>query len=182
MIAFARYDEACKFVDKMMKYANRHRDDIAHRTLVTTGDQFTWAAEAQVDVMLVSAHGPGSKLDEPVLGDGNGNRACLKSLGQTKPFAFGARAGIAWDACYTGQPAFRSELGRLSAPGIAHVAPTGMIRWRHSVHMARKIIDELLAPGSPPVTPASFAAAAAKAAASSRIKLWHGPLGAGNPS
>ena len=58
MIAFAGYDEACMFVDKMEKHANRHRDGIAYTTIV---DQFIWAAQAVADLMLVSAHGPASK-------------------------------------------------------------------------------------------------------------------------
>jgi hypothetical protein len=176
MIAFAGHDEACEFVDKMAKYANRRGDRIACTTIVTTGEDFTWAAQAQVPVMLISAHGPASELHEPVIGDGKGNRIRLRSLGQTEPFAFGARDGIAWDACYTGQPGFRSELPRLCAPGVAHVAPIRKIRWRNSVHMVRKVIAELVAPGCPPVTATSFAAAAAKATASSRIKLWHGAI------
>ena len=176
MIAFAGHEEACEFLDEMVKHVNRHGDGIAHPTIVTTGDQFIRASQAQVPVMLVSAHGPGSETAEPVIGDGKGNRACLRSLGRTEPFVFGARAGIVWDACYTGRPAFRSELARLSAPGAAHVAPVDKIWWPHSVYMARTIFDALLAPGGPPITPASFAAEAANTAASSGIKLWHVPL------
>ena len=82
-----------------------------------------------------------------------------------------------WDACYAGRPEFRKEFARLSPPGVVHVGPLGEIEYDDSVHMAATIIDELLAPGAPPVTPASFAAAAAKAAVSSRIMLCHGPVG-----
>ena len=150
MIAFAGHDEACEFVDEMVKHVNQYGDGIAHPTIITTGDQFIQASQAQVPVMLVSAHGPASKTAEPVMGDGKGNRACLRYLGRTEPFLFGARAGIVWDACYTGQPAFRSELARLSAPGVTHVAPADKI-WRpHSVYMATTIFDALLAPTAHP--------------------------------
>ena len=79
MIAFAGHEEACEFVDEMVKHVNRHGHGIAHPTIVTTGDQFIRASQAQVPVMLVSAHGPGSETAEPVIGDGKGNRACLRS-------------------------------------------------------------------------------------------------------
>jgi hypothetical protein len=67
------------------------------------------------------------------------------------------------------------QLARLSAPGAAHVAPTGKIYGDESVHMAGTMIDVLLAPDSPPVTPAAFAAAAAHTAATSQLELSHGP-------
>jgi hypothetical protein len=176
IIAFAGHNEACDFADEMCKRANRHRNDVACTTIVVTRGQFIRAAQAQVAVMLVSAHGPATKEHEPVVGDGLGNRVLLRSLGQGNPFTFGARAGMVWDTCFAGQPPFRSELTRLSAPGVAHIAPTGNIKWPHSVHMAATIIDGLLAADRPPVTPASFAALAAKATASSRIELWHSSL------
>jgi hypothetical protein len=175
MIAFAEHDEACEFVRCMARRANRHRDGVARETIVATGEDFAWAARTQSDLMLVSAHGPANERAEPALGDGKGNnRVTLRSLGWAVPFTFGARAGIIWDACHTGLPAFASQLARLSGPGVAHVAPTGKIYWDDSVRMAGTIIDELLAPGRPPVTPAAFTAAAARAAAATRVKLWHG--------
>jgi hypothetical protein len=177
MIAFAGHDEACKFVGLIVQRANRRSNGSACKTIVTTGSQFTWAAQAQVDVLLVSAHGPASEESRPVLGDARGNYACLTALGRQEPFCFGARAGIAWDACYSGQPTFRSELARLSAPGVVHIAPAGEIRWNQSMHMGKALVDELLAPGVTTVTAGEFAAAAARAAASSAIELWHGPLG-----
>jgi hypothetical protein len=176
LIAFAGHDEACEFAGCMVQRANRQQDGIARQTIVTTADQFAWAARARADILLVSAHGPADASGDPVVGDGKGNRVRLRSLGQQGRFLFGARAGMAWDACYAGQPAFRAELARLSAPGVAHVAPAGKICWNDSLQMARTILDELLEPGSAPVTSASFAAAAATAAATSRIQLWHGIL------
>lgn len=176
MIAFVGHVEACEFVDEMVKYVNLHGDGIACPTIVTTGDEFLWASRAQVPVMLVSAHGPVTETAELIIGDGTGNRVCLGSLGWAEPFVFGARAGMVWDACYIGQPAFGSELARLSAPEVTHVAPADKIWWHQSVHMATTIFDTLLAPGSPPITAATFAAAAARTAASSRVKIWRSSL------
>jgi hypothetical protein len=183
MIAFAGYTEARSLVERMMQRANGHRDGIAHETAVVTGEDFVRAARAPVDLMLVSAHGPRDELAEPALGDGQGNRADLRPLGGSLvPFAFGARAGIIWDACYIGQPAFWDQLARLSAPGVAHVGPAEKIWPEDSDHVAGPIIDELLAPGRPPVTPAAFAAAAARAAAMpNQVMLRHGYPGGKDP-
>lgn len=108
------------------------------------------------------------------------NRVDLRDLGHVSPFVFGARAEIIWGACYTGCPIFGlvNEFARLSATGVVHFAPVHEIEWDHSVHLATTILDELLAVGIPPIMPASFAAAAATAAASSQIELaWHAQAG-----
>lgn len=181
MIAFAWHDAACRFVSIMTRRANRLRDGAACQTIVSSRDRFEWAAQAQVDVMLVSAHGPAHATASPVLGDGDENEVDLASLNVSQPFRFGARAGIAWDACFTGQPQFQAEFARLSVPGAGHIASLGEIKWYQSLHMGETLIDELLAPGGTPVTTSLFAAAAAKTAAAAAagtsqakpIKLWH---------
>jgi hypothetical protein len=179
MIAFAEHCDAKRFVREMERHANQLRRGVARATIVATKDQFLRALRAETDLMLVSAHGPRAMQHEPVIGDGNEkNRVDLRDLGHVSPFVFGARAGIIWDACYTGCPKFGfvDEFARLSAAGVVHDAPVDEIKWDHSVHLATTILDELMAVAIPPIMPASFAAAAATAAASSQIELWHGPL------
>jgi hypothetical protein len=179
MIAFAEHLDAKRFVRKMKRHADQRRRGVAHTTIVKSRDQFLRALQAEADLMLVSAHGPRATLREPVIGDGNPeNRVDLRDLGWVNPFRLGARAGIIWDACYTGSPEFMfmGEFARLSAADVVHVAPVGQIEWDDSVHIATTLLNELLAVGSPPISPGSVAAAAASAAASSRIELWHGPL------
>ena len=79
-----------------------------------------------------------------------------------------------WDACYAGHPAFRQELARLSSPGVVHIGPLCEIEYDHSVHMTTTILDALLAPGSPPISPEAMAAAAKRAADNAEIPLVHG--------
>jgi hypothetical protein len=162
--------------------ANQHRKGIAWPTIVTTAEEFTWAARARVDLMLVSAHGPANARAGPALGDAKGNRVDLRTIDWRAPFTFGARTGIIWDACYTGLPVTSSQLTRLSGPNVAHIAPTGKIWLEDSKLMAENIIDQLLAPGRPPVTPTAFAAAASRAAAAlaavaSQVELWRSEPG-----
>jgi hypothetical protein len=177
LIAFAGYPESVEFAELMAQRADRRRTGSACVTEVVSGDDFARAARARTELMLVSAHGPASELAPPVLGDGQGRRVVLGQLGLGSPFTFGALTGVIWDACYTGQPAFRRQLARLSDPAAGHIAPVGKICWNASEHMAGTIIDDLLAPGRPPVTAAAFTAAAARAAAESSIELWHGHPG-----
>jgi hypothetical protein len=179
MIAFAGFPEACDFVADMAAFVNsygRPGHVLAYPTIVTTKERFIWAAQAQTAVMLVSAHGPATAKLAPVVGDGNWiNRVTLRSLDQKEPFEFGARAATIWDACFAGQPAFRSELTRLSAPGVVHVGPTGKTDWEGSWAVVTAILRNLLAEGSSAITADSFATAAAKAAASGGMRSWLGP-------
>ena len=179
MIAFAEHRSAKRFVLEMERHVNQLGRHVARTTIVATRDQFLRALQAETDLMLVSAHGPRATQHEPLIGDGNPrNRVDLRDLGRARPFVLGARAGIIWDACYTGCPkfGFMNEFARLSAAGVVHVAPVGEIEWDHSVHLATTILNKLLAVGIPPIMPTSVAAAAASAAASSQIELWHSPL------
>lgn len=179
MIAFAEHPDARKLLDMMEQRVNEHRTGAALKTIVTTKDQFVRALQAEVDLMLVSAHGPVFEFGKPlrpVIGDGNPkNRVDVRDLGHANPVRFGARTGIIWDVCHTGRPAFRDELARLSAAEVVHVAPIGKIVWDDSVHVASTIFDALFAYGSQPITPTRVAAAAI-AAASGRIRLWHAAL------
>lgn len=112
----------------------------------------------------------------PVIGGGNPeNRLDVRDLGHANPVRFGARTGIIWDVCHMGRPAFRDELARLSAADVVHVAPIGKIVWDDSVHVATTILDALLVYGRQPITTARVTAAAT-AAASGRIRLWHAAL------
>lgn len=175
MIAFAEHRDAGRFLDMMEQRVNGHRPGAALKTIVTTKDQFVRAVQADVDLMLVSAHGPVFELGtplRPVIGDGNpGNRVDVRDLRRAR-VRLGARIGIIWDVCHTGRPAFRAELARLSATEVVHVAPIGKIVWDDSIHVASTILDALFAHGGHPITPARVRAAA-MTAASGHIRLWH---------
>jgi hypothetical protein len=159
MIAFAEHPDARKLLDMMEQRVNEYRTGAALKTIVTTKDQFVRALQAEVDLMLVSAHGPVFEFGKPlrpVIGDGNPkNRVDVRDLGHANPV--------------------RDELARLSAAEVVHVAPIGKIVWDDSVHVASSIFDALFAEGSQPITSARVAAAAI-AAASGRIRLWHAVL------
>ena len=184
MIAFAEYLQAVQFLDVMKEHADRCKPGVAHTTIVRTKDQFIAASQVPCDLILVSAHGPVFKPGEPLapaIGDGNPqNRIDLHELADKDSVRLGARAGIIWDACNTGRPAFRAELARLTGDEVVHVAPIGKIWWDDSVQIAGTIFDALLGPGGPPITSGAVAAASATAAASARIRLWHGRLASKN--
>jgi hypothetical protein len=177
MIAFAGFPEACDFVADMAEFVNSygHRHAIAYPTIVTTKERFIRAAQAQTAVTLFSAHGPATAKHAPAVGDGDrNNRVTLRSLDQKNPFTFGARAGTIWDACFAGQPAFRSELARLSAPGVVHVGPAGKTYLDDSKAVITAILRHLLEEDSQAITADSFAAAA-KAADIEGRQSWLGP-------
>jgi hypothetical protein len=180
MIAFAGHPDARRFLDLMEQRVNEHRPGVAFKTIVTTKDQFVEALQVEVDLMLVSAHGPVFELGKPlrpVIGDGNPqNRVDVSDLGRANSVRFGARVGIIWDVCHMGRPAFRGELARLSAAEVVHVAPIGKIFWDDSVHVTSTILDALLVYGNQPITPARVTAVATTAA-SGCIRLWHAALG-----
>ena len=186
MIAYASHEDACRFVSETTAHLWPLMQSvtwpaIVATTIVTTKEQLIVELQAPAALTMVSAHGPAmndpNNPFSPRIGDGTPEKRIeLRELGQHNFAGFGARAGMIWDACYAGRREFRREFARLSRPGVVHVGPLCKIEYNDSVHMASTIIDELLVPGAPAVTPASFAAAAAKAAESSRIKLCHGPV------
>jgi hypothetical protein len=180
MIAYASHPDACTFVSGMtallwplVRYSTWSA--VVVTTIVKTKRQFLAALQAPAAVTLVSAHGATKNDLSPRIGDGTDeNRIRLPELGEPNFKGFGARAGMIWDACYAGRPGFRKEFARLSRPGVAHVGPFCEIEYHDSVHMATTIIGELLAPGSPPVTPTAFSTAADRAAKAAKIELRHG--------
>jgi hypothetical protein len=180
MIAHAGFGEAVAFVEQMADYANELKHGSAFPWIVSTGTEFEQALQAQCALMLPSAHGPGRGHELPIMGDGTPeNKTDFSHLGHNSPFLFGATAGIFWDACYIARDWFRPELNRLSRPGVIHAAPAEKIRWEQSEPLVKKILKILLAPGSPPITPGSVAAAAVEAEKSGHADvagLQHWPV------
>ena len=94
----------------------------------------------------------------------------------------GARAGIVWDACNAGRPAFRKELAPLLAHQVASIGVIGRIDDPDSTSIATKILEELLSPGKPPVTAETVLAAGRAARAVTRLNLTSTLLGGREPS
>jgi hypothetical protein len=183
MIAFEKHADAIRFLGEMQAVATGLYPNADLRiSVVATVADFKAALCMQADLVIVSAHGQAHErgiLFVPGLGDRpvGTNWLRLSEFGCSTNVRIGARAGIFWDVCNAGRPGFREELEPFLGNPIVHIGVIGQIYYDDSVMIGTEILTTLLAPGSPPITAESVAAAAEKAITVTGLRLYWTWLG-----
>jgi hypothetical protein len=190
MITFAAYGKGAEFLQKMKSIAEGAPPKPAAVTVIVTEAQtvteFRDALLLPADLVIVSAHGSLYTIREPfqpgLTAASDGSSEWFEFSRLSAGAKIGARAGIVWDACNAGRPAFRKELAPLLAHQVASIGVIGRIDDPDSTSIATKILEELLSPGKPPVTAETVLAAGRAARAVTRLNLTSTLLGGREPS
>ena len=183
LLTFEEYDAGVQFLETMRGVVKDLRPDLhAPVTKAASATRFAEELRKPADLVIVSAHGPAYKIGKPfepgLCASTDGlHWLSLQEICPGAGDSIGIRAGIVWDACNAGRPGFRDELEPLLAYEIANIGVIGQIGNPDSTNITTKILQSLLAPGSPRITAETVQAAGMAAKPVTRLQLSSELLG-----
>src|ERR1022692_1029360 len=128
LIGFAGYYDANTFLAGLEKYIRRLRQGrtpvTVHRPVLHSPGDVAQACCTGTDLAIMSGHG-GYDMSDAWIGDGSTNWLHFSEFQQLAQAKIGARAGLVWDACQAGRPAFRAAIERHLAHEIAYIGVIG---------------------------------------------------------